>query len=413
MGTIAKPNRGHYRQLRSKRLLLLVVVLIAVAQLGVGILLDQYPLKVRFRLAESVLNHLARTSHRPDILFLGSSRFGAAVNIVELQQTMQETFGKDAPLTYNCWFPGADPYSLDFLLQHILRRGIRPGMVVLEISPETVMLAGPFQGGQVTRIMTWKDMLGALEDLVVSKKYPRLMSSRLIPISLFRMELLTYLFGVSPPYLALPRDSQQQHPLKAVENMDETPPPIAEAQVNPNQPTPASSDASPQHPANAAANPEPAGAAQVHAQNSSQAERDDVRKLILSAQPRVQRWLRNFRIRGLNARHLESMLAYFQAQGIPTILVGVPVTKMHYECYSEKTNREFLEYMDKLCRKYGSSFVDYRNRFSDELFYDHMHMTYAGGHAFSRVFQQEVLSEAWRKSFKLPQHASHPAPPSS
>jgi len=347
----------HQRQRRSKRLLLTVLILIAAAQLGVGLLLDLDPLKVRFRPAESIIANLCEASRHPDILFLGSSRFGDGIKIGELQKAMNETFGKEAPLMVNCAFPAADPYSMDFLLRHILRRGITPAMVVMEISPETVMLGGPYQGGQVTRILTLKDMPEAAADLIAFGKLTELMDSRLIPIYTFRMELLTYLFGDSPPYLAPPAGILSPVPA----------PTAAKAQ--------------------AAALP----------RNVSRVEKENRLRLIQSARPNVQSWLRGFRIKGLNVRHLESMLAYFQTHGIAAILVGVPVTKMHFECYSQEINLKFLDYMNTLARTYGCRFVDYRDRFADDLFYDHHHLTPEGGSEFCQVFQEEVLCQAWRK----------------
>lgn len=344
-----KPKCIHNRQRRSKRLLLLVVAFIAAGNLVVGLLLDLDPLKVRFTKAESIISNVGKISHHPDILFLGSSRFADDVNIGELQKGMKEAFGKEAPLMVNCAFPGGDPYAMNFLLQHLLSRKITPGMVVVEVSPESVMLGGPFLGDQVTRIMTLKEIPDAAADLIAFGEIRKLLSSRAIPIYTFRTELLTYLLGQPPSYLAFNTGAQQQ-------------------------PTP-----------------------NANQQNDPRKEKENILREIRSERTKVQSWLRGFRIQGLYARNLESMLAYFQAHGIATILVGVPVTAEHFECYSKETNQKFLDYMNTQVRTYGCRYVDYRNRFPDDLFYDHHHMNAQGTIEFSRVFQEEVLRDAWCK----------------
>ncbi|HAA02060.1 MAG TPA: hypothetical protein DCE18_01670, partial [Syntrophobacteraceae bacterium] len=48
MTSDGKEKRGHRRQGRSRRTLLLTAVLVIASQLGVGLLLDRYPTKVRF-----------------------------------------------------------------------------------------------------------------------------------------------------------------------------------------------------------------------------------------------------------------------------------------------------------------------------------------------------------------------------
>lgn len=106
-------------------------------------------------------------------------------------------------------------------------------------------------------------------------------------------------------------------------------------------------------------------------------------------------------------RNLESMLACFRANGIACILVGIPVTTTHFECYSNGINEEFLDYMNTLVRIYGCRFVDYRNRFPDDLFYDHHHMTFHGASEFSRVFQEEVLCDAWGTRSTKPRRSGH------
>lgn len=354
MKSVVKANREHSRQKRSQRLLMLVAFFVIAGQLGMGILLDYYSPKVRFTAADDIAKAVTQLSRSPDLLLLGSSRFAAAINIHELRRLMRSTDGEQAPQITNAAFEGADPYSMHYLLRLLTDHGRVPGAVIIEVSPETVKLAGPFQAYQVTRVLTWKDMPEAMSDLIEGKQHSRLLSSRLIPVFLYRRELLTHLVGVQPPYLSLAGGTK---PHSVYFDM------IAEAS--------------------------PVATSKHHVFTLE--EKDAAASRIQESLPTVRKWLKNYHISGLNPRHLQSMLAYLQAHNVAVALVGVPVAKMHFECYSAEINRKFLDYMDMLCRTYGCRFVDYRNRFSDDLFRDSHHLNVNGAIEFSRMLHQEVL----------------------
>jgi len=95
------------------------------------------------------------------------------------------------------------------------------------------------------------------------------------------------------------------------------------------------------------------------------------------------------------------------------ILVGVPVAKPHFECYSAKINQEFLSYMSLLCQKYGCHFVDYRNRLPDDLFHDTHHLNPNGNIVFSQILVEDVLCEVWSQRSKAYHQAGHLQPPNS
>lgn len=375
-GCTPKVKRRENRQKRNKRILLLVGLLILAGQIGVGLLLDQNLLKVRFPAAEAMINAIARLPRQPDIVFMGSSRFEGGINVAEIRQLMEIPFGEEAPQMFNASIRASDPYSMHFLMRMLADRGVMPRMVVLEISPETVTTAGPFQNIQVARLLTWKDMPVDAPDLLARRQYSRLLSSRLLPIFLYRRELLTWLIGSEPPYLTLAETAAQQ-PAPIGEDADIVRPSAPDIPV------------------------------------MTQEQREAVLRQLQAAAPTVRKWLRDYRIAGLNPRHLESMLKLLRTHKVTIILVGVPVSQPHYDCYTHDINQKFLDYMSYLSRTYGCRFVDYRNRVPDEFFRDTHHLTKNGGAFFSRMLQEEVLCEAWRQSSKVSQHAHHPLPPNS
>jgi hypothetical protein len=389
-------KRGNNRQKRNRRILLLAGLLVMAGQLGAGLLLDQNVLKVRFISANIAINGVTGLPCRPDILFMGSSRFGAGINVTKIHELMSASFAEEVPTMYNAWVAGADPYSIHFLVQHLADRGIIPPIVVIEVSPETIMLGGPFLNGQISRLITWKDLPIAAPDVIATRQHSRLLSSRLIPLFLFRQELLTWLFDSQPPYLALQTVAKQQ-PSPAVINTNRaTPPPPANPGVS--TPAPVVTNAS-------TATPPPPDNPTV---SSEKRERQIQATSLL-----VTKWLRGYRIGGLNPHHLQTLLGFLRAHNVAVILVGVPVSQAHYDCYTADINQKFLDYMHRLSGTYGCRFVDYRNRVPDDLFHDSHHLTINGGLFFSRMLQEEVLSEAWRQSSKVSQHARHPLPPNS
>lgn len=390
-------KRGNNRQKRNKRILLLVGLLVMAGQLGAGLLLDQNVLKVRFIAANIAIKGVTSLPHRPDILFMGSSRFGAGINIAKIRELMSASFAEEVPTMYNASVAAADPYSMHFLIQHLADRGIIPPIVVMEISPETVMLGGPFLNGQISRLITWKDLPTAAPDLIARKQqYSRLFSSRLIPLFLFRQELLTWLFDSPPPYLSLQTVAKQQ-PGPAVTNANTASPAPMD---NPTVSAPAPVVTS----ANTASPPPP---------DNPTISSEDKERLFQAANLMVTKWLRDYRIDGLNPHHLQTSLEFLRANNVAVILVGVPVSQAHYDCYTADINQKFLDYMHRLSATYGCRFVDYRNRIPDDLFRDNHHMTINGGLSFSSMLQEEVLSETWRQSSKVSQHARHPLPPNS
>jgi hypothetical protein len=341
-------SRGRTKSDRSRRCLLLAGLVFLALQLGVGLILDRSLPKIRFLYAVQVMNAAARLSRSPDIVFMGSSRFRGGLNMGQLQEFMSTSFGADAPLMFNAAVPAGDPFVMDYLIRLLARQGIAPGMAIIEVSPETVMLGCPWTDYEIIRLITWQDMPDALQDFIASWKHiAHLPSSRIIPISLYRKELLTWIFDSPPPYLK-----------------------AASAAAPPDRP--AAPDV------NKGSTPEPA-------EDSTKSQ----------PVPGIAKLFRNYQIRGINAQHLESMLAYLHQRNVPVILVGVPVARVALDCYTPEINRKFIDYIEYLRRAYGCSFVDCRYRVPNKFFKDEVHLGPAGAVLFTHMLESEMLHDAW------------------
>ena len=342
-------SRGRTKNDRGRQCLLLAGLIFLAAQLGVGLTLDRALPTIRFLNAQQVMNAAAGLGRSPDIVFIGSSRFRHGLNMGELQEFMSTRFGVDSPLMLNAAVPGGDPFVMNYLIRLLARQGITPGMAIIEVSPETVKLGGPWIDADIIRLITWKDMPDALPDFIAFRHISHLPSSRIIPVFLYRKELLTWMFGSPPPYL--------KAACAAAAPMDR----------------PAAPD--------------------VHKDSTPEPAEDSIKSQPIP--PYIAKMFRDYQIGGLNAQHLESMLSYLHRRNVPVILVGVPACRYYLECYTPEINRKFMDYIEYLRYAYGCSFVDCRDRVPNKFFKDELHLDPAGVVLFTRMLESEVLHDAW------------------
>jgi len=360
-------SRGRTKSDRSRRCLLLAGLVFLAVQLGVGLILDRSLPKIRFLYAEQVMNAAAGLSRSPDIVFMGSSRFRGGLNMGQLQEFMSTSFGADAPLMFNAALPAGDPFVMDYLIRLLARQGIAPGMAIIEVSPETVMLGCPWTDFEIIRLITWQDMPDALQDFIASWKHiSHLPSSRIIPISLYRKELLTWIFDSPPPYLKAASAAAPPPDRSAAPDVNKGSTPEPAEDSTKSQPA---EDSTKSQPAADSTKPQPV--------------------------PGNAKLFRNYQIRGINAQHLESMMAYLHQRNVSVILVGFPADRVALDCYTPEINRKFMDYIEYLGRAYGCSFVDCRYRVPNEFFKDEVHLGPAGAVLFTHMLESEVLHDAW------------------
>jgi hypothetical protein len=110
----------------------------------------------------------------------------------------------------------------------------------------------------------------------------------------------------------------------------------------------------------------------------------------------VAGWLRDYEVAGVTVRALGRVLRRCREEGIAVLLVAPPLSRPHRTLYTPAVEAAFRACIDKLTRRYGCRFVDYRDRLPEHGFADHHHVNGAGGEYFSRVLAREVLIPAWR-----------------
>ena len=140
--------------------------------------------------ARTVLRDFAAVGDKPEIVALGSSRFGAGIQAGEMTRLLTKEFQTARPVgVFNASVPAGDAIPAEFLLHRLLDAGARPRLVLLEISPETVNQYNDWLGLHVRRQLRWHDLPSYLVDVCLSNQLVRWAGERLNPIFYHREEL--------------------------------------------------------------------------------------------------------------------------------------------------------------------------------------------------------------------------------
>lgn len=345
---MARGDRSNTR--RGRRIVGWTIAIFAVVQLAAGLLLDyRWPL-VRFPSAGNVSKRLELCRpDGPDIVFLGSSRFGNSIRPDVVQPRLRARTGDQRVEVTNGWVPTGDACTAEYLLQGCLQRGRRPALVVLEVMPENLVPANVWVAMRIHRQVDWPAVPEVLPDAVTSGQLVRLVSARTVPLYVHRREIWRNLWSWA-----------SGDPVPGTEVV--YPPPEVEL-------------------------PEPTW------------EASDFRGPGLEHLPNVVRFLEktthNYRIHGEAAAALERLLRQSRQIGTEYLLVAHPVWSRHRAHYPPEVNEAFQEHMRRLCATYGCRFVDCRAGLPDELLMDTHHASPPGAWRFSQQFTDEVLAPYW------------------
>ena len=151
-----RSRRTPYRR-RGRAALLGAAVLVVLAQLTAGLLLDLRGLAVRFPSAARVLAAVPRDGHGPDVVFLGSSRFEGLLADEATALLRLENPEVGPVKVCNLAVPGGDPIAEDYVLECLLRRGSRPRLALVEVSPDAVNQYNQWFNLHPHRQITWRE----------------------------------------------------------------------------------------------------------------------------------------------------------------------------------------------------------------------------------------------------------------
>jgi hypothetical protein len=319
---------------RARRVLALTALLFVALQLAVGLVLDGAPLHVRFHEASTALDTVRALGPNPDVLVFGSSRFKALLHPGQVEARLRETLGADAPRVTSLAFNGGDLVGSDILFGRVVDAGVHPKLAIIELTPEWVRFPVPFLNGQLLRAFTWRDVAEWLPELARGTR-TTLACARLFPIYCYRNELLTWMVGTSPPYLAAP--------------------------VSENAPPPRAKLDDPKHGAH-----------------------------------RWTRRMRGYRVSPRALSLIDRILDRCSAAQIECVFVESPVTSTHRELLEGHIDDSFRAALATVQARRTVEFLDFSDRIPDDGFRDSSHGNRLGGERFSAIVADEVIAPRWR-----------------
>lgn len=349
-------------QQHSRHVVLGALGVFVLAQLGGGALLDYRWPQLRFPAAYQHFEALEQMQRSPNLLFLGSSRIKHCLDAGVLTQELRRLTGNDDFEAFGGAIPAGDPIVMEFAFRELTRRGARPELVILEITPEALNRRNDWINEHVLRQLRWDDLPHYLGDIARTRNWGRLALSRCVPLFVHRHELTRVVREeLAALVVDLPRTAPAPFsPIKSAKTVAARPVTFRRDE----------SGATPETPP--AVHPRYAKATQggLHA---------------------IRRYLRDYQIGGRPCEALERLLAQCRAQGCRVLLLGAPVTAAHRALYTPAMDAEYRRYVDELRKAYGCSFTDCRDRLPDHLFHDNHHALPEGAQVFSRLAAEEVL----------------------
>ncbi|MBI2804191.1 MAG: hypothetical protein HYX68_04305 [Planctomycetes bacterium] len=351
MKPLGRHDRRKATQRRGLRILLWIPCLFLLAQISGGLVLDYAWVRPRYPMKDDMLTNLHSRKHLPEIVFLGSSRFGSDIDCGVMDAELRHRLGDGAPRTFNASLPAGDPTVSERTLEELLQQGHRPKLVVVEVEPGCLAGKDNWLYQHVLNVLDWRDVPEAGLALCRNGRIMYLVRGRLLPLCLHKYHirkeatrLVKGMFGSTPALT--PSDPPVGTPI-----LDDPKPPATTAAVS--------------------AVREAGG--QVFA-----------------------REVQDFHLGGVAARRLERLLACCQSAGIKVLLVDVPVSTPQRLARPSEVDKAFLEYVNTLTIRYGCAFANWRDQVPDEYFADSHHAYHEGGVYFSRRFAARELAPRWR-----------------
>jgi hypothetical protein len=312
------------------------------AQAGVGLLLDYRWTDVRFPDGAQVLARWRAQERPADVLLLGSSRLGLCVRAAEVQRQLREISGRSDLTVYNAAVPGGDLITADYLLERLLADGRRPGLVLIEVSPETLASRNAWLENHLEKQFTAAEVLASYHDLRKFHwtRWTTVAEARLVPLLHFRRALRDKIAGKSRPAEAGPSGYDWESVF----------PQIGDPQGFP------------------------------------------AKTAVML--PQIRNWVGRYRIAGAPAAALDRLVDRCQERRVPVVLFGVPVSGPYRQYYAPPVLHAYHEHLEWLRQERGVRWVDFQDQVPDGLFWDAYHVLDGGADLVSGRLAREVLGPA-------------------
>jgi hypothetical protein len=343
----AKAKATNRWKRRGWRATLWGIAFVLLVQLTGGLLLDYRWPDIRFPAAARVLARCQSPSEGPVIVALGSSRFDGGILPGQITALLRDGTGEKSPRVVNLAVGCGDLIVAEHLLGKLREQGVKPAQVIVEVSPETLNDRNLWLDQHAYRQLTWADTFAYTTDMIRSGHYIRFWRSRLIPLYIHRDQI------VRRAVLSLASEGNAQASKQTI-----LMPPLQEDDIRWGDPR-----------------------LKTDPVLRTEAGLDNIR-----------RWLKHYRVGGAAAASLERIMQSCEKDGIPVLLVGVPVTVAHRNLYRPDIETAFLQHMRQVTQSHPHTrFLDLRAAIPDVGFSDNHHLTPDGAKQFSRLLTDKAL----------------------
>jgi hypothetical protein len=306
-----------------------LAVTFVVAQLVAGVWFDYVQPRVRFAHLYRELDVLERQA-APTVLCLGSSRFGTCLD----DAAMTKRLGNIRVV--NLGVPLGDLVASENVLEQALWRGVKPRLVLLEVSPEFVSAHNTWLTYHVERHLRWDHVPRFGWEVLEQGQVGKWFEERLLPFYVHRKGYWNAWGDMVQ--LAFKRAKGGQV------NWERT--------------------------------------LEVTATTRALIGNPKIEAVLETLRPSF----RDYRPGGATARALERVLARCRREGIEVMLIAPPLRSDHRRLYSEQVEATFRTYVERL----GLPFWDGRKVLADERFLDNQHADAEG----RREFTVQLCSQA-------------------
>jgi hypothetical protein len=323
----------------ARRLVLAWLFAFVAMQLGIGLALERPLAAVRDPdyTARAALLHdrIIESPGRPLILVLGTSRslYGLRPESLEVGDRP----GSQQPLVFNFSPHGYGPIHHCVVLERLLREGIRPSAIVLELAPYQLCLDTRIN----TLLLTRREMLKSLPFWDKPESTVREWTlAHAVPCFAYRFQFMLRLLPSWVPATANPFSWSD------LSRFGWRPIPFGNAPTR--------------------------SAAQIHAEFGCV--------------------LREYRVGAASELALNRLVETCRNEHIPLVVLFMPESPAFRACYSEQAERAIHDLRQRLENDSGMPTVDARDWLDSERFFaDGHHLLPSGAEAFTRRFQSEVL----------------------
>jgi hypothetical protein len=347
---------------RARRTVVWTLGFVLVAQVVTCWLLDfTYPL-VRFPSLEQTVEVAKRQPRSPDIIALGSSRLGAGFREQQIEKELRQ-IDPDVRV-FNACVEGADPYTMDVVLQHLLAAGMRPKLAVIEVSPETLAAKNRWLKFNMLRMMNWRNLDQFVSYIPQCGGGREFFMTRCLPLICHRQMILETLLmkatGTDRPRMLATSSARPEQDWDKLKTCGV-----------------------------------PWEEYMARAKNKGV----EPSKLTQAEIPFVQNWLRDYHIaNGRAAQALDRVLTQCKEYHIDVVLIAIPVAAEQRKLYEPPIEAEFQSHLQQVTAKFGCRWLDYRSRIDNQLFQDNHHLMLEGAKVFSKELTSKVLAPKWQET---------------